>query len=62
MSLILNFITRTAITQKNAPSIPSRCLHLQCVCPKSKTADIPHDMLRQIKCMCLGKRAGARTL
>eukprot|EP00983_Pelagomonas_calceolata_P082546 1155957-Pelagomonas_calceolata.AAC.7 len=24
-------------------------LLLQCVCPKSKTANIPHDMLRQIQ-------------
>eukprot|EP00983_Pelagomonas_calceolata_P064327 1148078-Pelagomonas_calceolata.AAC.1 len=36
MGLILDFTTRTAITQKSVPSIPSRNLHLQCVCPKSK--------------------------
>eukprot|EP00983_Pelagomonas_calceolata_P026640 835250-Pelagomonas_calceolata.AAC.1 len=63
MSLILNLITRTPITQKSVPSIPSCCLNLQCVCPKSETANIPHDMWKQIQMhMCLGKRAGAHTL
>eukprot|EP00983_Pelagomonas_calceolata_P024528 773150-Pelagomonas_calceolata.AAC.1 len=49
MSLILNLITRAAITQKRVPSASSRCLHLPRVCPKSKTVNIPRDMLRQIQ-------------
>eukprot|EP00983_Pelagomonas_calceolata_P003429 111895-Pelagomonas_calceolata.AAC.1 len=49
MSLISNFITRTVIAQKSVPSIPSCCLHLQCVYPKSETANIRHDMWRVYK-------------